>query len=78
MKRQRHQLTFLLIATTLMILSSGCATGRRAIFIDADKSVFRIGPDVKGRVYFKNEKGEWELTRNKTKLKEGYYVGSGK
>lgn len=69
---------FLLTAMTLLISSSGCATGRRAVFIDADKSVFRIGPDVKGRIYFKNEKGEWELTRNKVKLKEGYYVGSGK
>ena len=72
-----------LIATMLIASSagwtSGCANGRRAVFIDADNSVFRIGPGgLKGRVYFKNAEGEWELTANKVELHEGWLVGSGK
>lgn len=68
----------LLTAMTLLTLSSGCATGRRAIFIEADKSVFRVGPKTKARVYFKNEQGEWELSKNKVVIPEGWFVGSGK
>lgn len=39
-------------------------------------NVVRIGPNVKGRVYFQNSKGEWVLSKNSVQLPEGWYAGS--
>ena len=39
-------------------------------------NVVRIGPNVKGRVYFINSEGEWVLSKNNVRLPEGWYAGA--
>lgn len=77
MRRPQQLLRLSLIAMTLVVSMTGCASGRRVVLVNSDKSVFRAGPNLKGRIYIKNEKGEWELSRNKIQIPEGYFIGSG-
>ena len=65
-------LCLLLCATALLI---SCATGRRVVFIDSDGALIRTGPDVRGRVYFLNASGEWELSKNAVPIPEGWFAG---
>ena len=62
----------MLCATALL---TSCATGRRVVFIDSDGALIRTGPDVRGRVYFLNAKGEWELSANAVTIPEGWFAG---
>ena len=55
--------------------TTSCVTGSRVVFIDSDGALIRIGPDVVGRVYWRNKDGEWELSKNKVKIPEGFFAG---
>jgi len=45
------------------------------VFIKTGNDVVRLGPDVRGKVYFRRE-GEWVLSKNKVLLPEGWYAGA--
>lgn len=60
---------------SLMLFGTGCVSGKRVVLVDPTDTILRTGPDVRGRVYFKNKSGEWELSRNKMKIPEGWYIG---
>ncbi len=47
----------------------------RVVFVDAKEDVVRLGEDVKGHVFFQNEKGEWVRSGNKVRLPAGWYAG---
>lgn len=51
-----------------------CGT-TRVVFIKTSSDVVRLGPDVRGKVYFRQD-GEWVLSKNTVKLPEGWYAGS--
>ena len=71
----RSLLLFLASCGTLG--SSGCLTGsKKVVFIHPNDTLVRIGPDVKGRVYYyKGPKEGWELSANKVQLPEGWLAG---
>ena len=52
----------------------GCGT-TRVVFVHETKDVVRIGPRVKGKVYFMKN-GSWVLSKNEVLLPEGWYAGS--
>lgn len=60
---------------SLTLFGTGCASGKKVVLVDPSKTILRIGPDVKGRVYTKNAAGVWELSKNKVVIPEGWYVG---
>jgi len=45
------------------------------VFIKESSDVVRLGPNVKGKVYFRRG-GEWVLSKNTVHLPEGWYAGS--
>lgn len=62
------------ILTSFAALATVCATacGPRTILV-RESSPIRIGPDVKGYVYVR-ENGEWTLSSNRVEIPEGYYL----
>jgi hypothetical protein len=60
-----------------MLGSSGCVNGgKRVVFIRPDDTLVRLGPDVKGHIYFyKGAEEGWELSKNKVSLPEGWLTG---
>lgn len=62
------------ILTSFAALATVCATacGPRTILV-RESSPIRIGPDVKGHVYVR-ENGEWTLSSNRVEIPEGYYL----
>jgi hypothetical protein len=55
-------------------LLTGCG-GTKVVFVHpADHDLVRLGPDVRGHVYFWNG-SEWELSKNSVSLPEGWYAG---
>jgi len=55
----------------------GCATlseAKKVVIVQESDALFKIGPDVRGRLYFWNGK-EWELSQNEIKLPEGWLTG---
>ena len=65
----------LALLTSVMLLSGGCASGKRVVLVDPSKTIIRVGPNVKGKVYVKDSSGTWELSRNKVEIPEGWYAG---
>ena len=62
------------VITFVSLFAIGCGT-TRVVFIKTDSDVVRLGPDVRGKVYFRKG-GEWILSKNKVTLPEGWYAGS--
>ena len=54
------------------VFASSCGT-TRVVFVDTNESMVRIGPDVRGKVYFQRD-GQWILSKNKVRLPEGWYA----
>ncbi len=66
--------TILLLLT--LAAGSGCGMfSNRVVFVDSRADVVRLGEDVRGHVFFQNEKGEWVRSGNKVKLPAGWYAG---
>lgn len=56
---------------------SGCATlseSKKVVIVHESDALFKIGPNVRGQVYFWNGK-EWELSENEITLPEGWLTG---
>ena len=66
-------LPLLICGSVLMISSSGCGTSR-VVFVDTSQDMVRLGPDVRGHVYYLKG-GEWIKSKNKVTLPEGWYAG---
>jgi hypothetical protein len=67
------QIKRLLIIFVLLCVTS-CGT-TRVVFIKESADVVRMGPKVKGKVYFQKN-GEWVLSKNEVILPEGWYAGA--
>ena len=68
-------LPLLFLASCGTLGLTGCLTsGRKAVFIQPSDNLVRTGPNVRGRVYYWNGT-EWELTKNKVTLPEGWLMG---
>jgi hypothetical protein len=55
----------------------GCASfseAKKVVIVQESDALFKIGPNVVGRLYFWNGK-EWELSQNEIKLPEGWLTG---
>ena len=65
----------LLLILSVSACASGCVSGSRVVLVDPSQTIIRIGPDVRGRVYTKDDDGAWELSRNKVHIPEGWYAG---
>lgn len=75
MKRQLKLLMPKLLLASLIVCASGCMSGKRVVLVNPEQTILRAGPNMKGRVYVKNEEGEWELSRNQVTISEGWYIG---
>ena len=53
---------------------SGCGASR-VVFVNESDGLVRLGPDVRGYVYYWNG-SSWELSNSKVLLPEGWYAGS--
>tara|TARA_R100000808_G_scaffold803_7_gene3955 strand:- start:2666 stop:2914 length:249 start_codon:yes stop_codon:yes gene_type:complete len=71
--KNQLKLKTLLTALTMIAFLSGCV-GSRVVFIDSQSQIFRVGPNVKGKVYHWNGE-EWQLSGNKVEYPEGHFVG---
>jgi len=45
------------------------------VFLDPQTTIIRMGPNVRGKVYFWNGK-EWELSHTDVNIPEGWYGGN--
>ena len=63
-----------LLMSSVMLCVVSCGT-TKVVFIHESKDVVRLGPDVTGKVYFR-QNGQWVLSKNKVRLPEGWYAGS--
>ena len=59
---------------SLLTSGVGCATPSRVVLVDPDKTILRAGPNMRGRVYFKQD-GKWVLG-DKVTIPEGWYIGT--
>lgn len=67
----------LLLCLSGIVGITGCASlseGKRVVIVQESDALFKIGPNVKGKLYFWNGK-EWELSQNEVKLPEGWLTG---
>ena len=71
--KNQLKLKTLLLALIVTAFLSGCGASR-VVFIDSQSQVFRVGPNVKGKVYHWTGK-EWQLSGNKVEYPEGHFVG---
>ena len=53
---------------------TGCG-GTKVVFVPESDSLVRLGPGIRGHVYFWNGSA-WELSKNSVDLPEGWYAGS--
>ena len=58
----------------VLLCCVSCGT-TRVVFVRDSADVVRIGPNVRGKVYFQQD-GEWVLSKNNVTLPEGWYAGS--
>tara|TARA_Y100000766_G_scaffold278835_1_gene286163 strand:- start:1225 stop:1467 length:243 start_codon:yes stop_codon:yes gene_type:complete len=60
--------------TLVSVGLTGC-DGSRVVFVPESDGLIRLGPDVRGHVYYWNG-NSWELSSKKVLLPEGWYAGS--
>ena len=71
--KNQPRLKMLLLVLTVTAFLSGCG-GSRVVFIDSQSQIFRVGPNVKGKLYHWTGE-EWQLSSNKVEYPEGHFVG---
>ena len=73
MKQEQLRIFLLFLLAFVSVGLSGCG-GRQIRFVP-ENGILRLGPDVRGHVYWWTG-SEWELSSNEVLLPEGWYVGS--
>lgn len=78
------KLTLMIVAVLVMLCVAGCASEeRRAVLIPPvvtdpetmePSDIIRVGPGIKGQVWFPTEGGGWELSGNEITIPEGWYI----
>ena len=71
-RMRRWTLPLLLMSVGVGI--TGCKSSN-VVFVEVSDGLVRLGPDVRGHVYFWNGSA-WELSNNSVDLPEGWYAGS--
>lgn len=71
MRSRRKLWTLILGLTLLLVLASGCVSGR--VVLVSEGTPTRLGPDVKARIYVLID-GTWTLTDDAVALPEGWYL----
>ena len=72
LRRVMQKLTRICVIAFVSVFVTSCGT-TRVVFVDTNEAMVRIGPDVRGKVYFQRD-GEWVLSKNKVRLPEGWYA----
>ena len=72
--KNQLKLKMLLSVLIVSVFLSGCGN-TRVVFVDSQSQILRVGPKVKGKVYFWNGE-EWELSANKVEYPEGHHMGA--
>lgn len=68
-------MTLVVMMLSFLAFASGC-NSTRVVFVSEDHPI-RIGPDVKGRVYYLDaQTGEWTLSNNRVRIPEGWFAVS--
>lgn len=74
MNRHYRRMPKSLPAIFMSVLLAGCG-GTKVVFVHpTDHDLVRLGPDVRGHVYYWNG-SDWELSKNEVRLPEGWYAG---
>lgn len=60
-------------AALAVICTSGCVENS-TVFLNPHTKIFRLAKPTKAEVFYLNEKGMWEKTRNKIELPAGHFV----
>ena len=73
----KHRLDTLLLTFLLMFAAAGVTGcgGTKVVFVPESDALIRLGPGLRGHVYFWNG-STWELSSNPVDLPEGWYAGS--
>lgn len=74
LRRQMSIHLKILLMTSALLCGVSCGT-TKVVFVKESADVVRLGPNVKGKVYFRKD-GEWVLSKNNVTLPEGWYAGS--
>ena len=72
--KNQSKLKTLLSVLIVSVFLSGCGN-TRVVFVDSQTQLLRVGPKVKGKVYYWNGE-EWELSANKVEYPEGHHMGA--
>tara|TARA_R100001460_G_scaffold76048_1_gene117157 strand:+ start:481 stop:789 length:309 start_codon:yes stop_codon:yes gene_type:complete len=64
----------LLVLLSIMLGSVGCQSSS-VVFVEESDGLVRLGPDVRGKVYYWDGEG-WSLSSSVVRLPEGWYAGS--
>jgi len=62
------------LAACMTALLTACGNTRVVFVHPAEHDLVRLGPDVRGHVYYWNG-SEWELSKNVVHIPEGWYAG---
>lgn len=62
----------ILLAMLSLIWLSGCE--KHTVFLNPQTKIFRLAKPTKAEVFYLNEKGQWEKSRNKVELPAGHFV----
>jgi hypothetical protein len=64
----------LLLLLCVMLGVAGCQSSS-VVFVEESDGLVRLGPDVRGKVYYWDGEG-WSLSSSVVRLPEGWYAGS--
>jgi len=73
MNRLKPLMLLLSLSVIVMLGLTGCG-GSRVVFVHPSDGLLRLGPDVRGHVYYWNG-SSWELSGNSVDLPEGWFAG---
>ena len=73
---KRPTRTLPMLCAMIFVLAFGISCGSsKVVFIHESSDVVRLGPEVRGKVYFLRD-GKWVLSKNKVTLPDGWYAGA--
>lgn len=69
-----RRMLFTILLAYMAASGISCSASRVVFVHPGEHQLIRIGPNVRGRVYFYNGK-DWELSGNTVDIPEGWYAG---